>query len=95
MSANIAVYLEPLGRERYSVFNRVKGSYNRRSKAAHGSGEPDLTPCAETYALAKRALLKMIEARQLPDQKELELVCLATQSASQLAQLLNNNAPFP
>jgi hypothetical protein len=72
VSANIAAYVEPPGRPRYSLFHHVKGLYDRRSKAAHGSGEPDLAPYAETYSLAKRVLLKMIEARHVPDRKEPE-----------------------
>jgi hypothetical protein len=72
VSANIAAYLEPPGRPRYSLFHHVKGLYDMRSKAAHGTGKPDLAPYAETYSLAKRVLLKMIETRHVPDRKELE-----------------------
>lgn len=72
VSANIAAYLESPGRERYACFKKVKGLYDSRSKAAHGSGETDLVPYAETYAIARRVLLKMIEARHVPDKKELE-----------------------
>lgn len=72
VSANIAAYLEPPGRERYAYFKKIKGLYDSRSKAAHGSGEADLMPYAETYRIARRVLLKMIEARHVPDKKELE-----------------------
>lgn len=72
VSANIAAYLEPLGKGRYSYFNKIKGLYDSRSKAAHGPGAEDLEAYAETYAIAKRVLLKMIEARHVPDKKELE-----------------------
>ena len=72
VSANIAAYLEPPGRQRYSCFKKVKGLYDSRSKAAHGSGEPDLMPYVETYTIAKRVLLKMIEGRHVPEKKELE-----------------------
>jgi hypothetical protein len=70
--ANIAAFLEPPGRERYAFFKKVKGLYDSRSKAAHGSGEADLIPYAETYAVARRVLLKMIEIRHVPSKRELE-----------------------
>jgi Apea-like HEPN len=72
VSASIAAYLEPAGRERYSCFKKIKSLYNSRSKAAHGSGDSDLTPYAESYGIARRVLLKMIEARHVPNKEELE-----------------------
>src|SRR5207253_701484 len=71
-SANIAAYLEPPGRERHICFRKAKGLYDSRSKAAHGSGEADLMPYAESYAIARRVLLKMVESRHVPNKKELE-----------------------
>lgn len=71
-SANIAAYLEPPGRERHACFRKVKALYDSRSRVAHGSGADDHLPYIETYALARRTLLKMIEARHVPDKKELE-----------------------
>ena len=64
--------VEPPGRGRYICFKKIKALYDSRSKAAHGSGEADLMPYAETYAIARRVLLKMIEDRHVPDRKELE-----------------------
>jgi hypothetical protein len=72
VSANIAAYLEPAGRKRHACFKKIKGLYESRSKAAHGSGDSDLMPYAETYEIARRVLLKMIQARHVPDKKELE-----------------------
>jgi Apea-like HEPN len=72
VSANIAAFLEPTGRARYALFKKIKGLYDSRSKAAHGSGEVDLGPYADTYLIARRALVKMIETRHVPDKKELE-----------------------
>jgi Apea-like HEPN len=72
VSASIASYLEPPGRERYKCFKKVKSLYDSRSKAAHGSGAPDLMPYAETYGIARRVLLRMIRARHVPNKKELE-----------------------
>lgn len=72
VSASIAAYLEPPGRERYAAFRKIKGLYDSRSKAAHGSGDRDLKPYAESYEIARRVLLKMIEARHVPNKEELE-----------------------
>ena len=72
VSANVAAYLEKPGRERYKCFKQVKSLYDQRSRAAHGDGVKDQKPYAETYSIARRVLLKMIEARHVPDKKELE-----------------------
>ncbi len=72
VSANIAAYLESPGRERYKCFKEVKALYDHRSKAAHGEGKADITPYVETFAIARRALLKMVETRHVPGKKELE-----------------------
>lgn len=75
VSANIAAYLEPAGRERYKLFRRIKGLYDHRSKAAHGdskSNSTDTTAYVETFAIARRVLLTMVETRHMPNTKELE-----------------------
>jgi hypothetical protein len=72
VSANIASYLEPPGRERYACFKKVKALYNDRSKAAHGSPTAELMPYVDTYAIARRVLIKMIETRHVPNKDELE-----------------------
>lgn len=72
VSANIASYLEGPGRERYKCFKQVKALYDHRSKAAHGDSKADITPYQETFAIARRVLLKMVETRHVPDKKELE-----------------------
>jgi hypothetical protein len=75
VSANIAAYLEPPGRERYKLFRQIKGLYDHRSKAAHGDSRAnsiDTTPFVETFAIARRVLLKMVETRHIPHKKELE-----------------------
>jgi hypothetical protein len=75
VSANIASYLEPPGRGRYKCFRHIRGLYDHRSKAAHGDNtarSADATPYVETFAIARRVLLKMVESRHIPDKKELE-----------------------
>jgi len=72
VSANIASFLEPPGRERYVCFHKVKALYDKRSRAAHGSPEKDVAALLETYGLARRALLKIIETYHVPEKRELE-----------------------
>src|SRR5439155_6948458 len=72
VSANIAAFLESPGTARHTLFEKVKRLYDSRSKAAHGSGNADLAPYAETSSLARRIITKMIETRHVPDKKELE-----------------------
>jgi hypothetical protein len=72
VSANIASYLEKPGAERHLFFKQVKKLYDHRSQAAHGTAKPDITPYQDTYAIARRALMKMIEEHHVPDRKELE-----------------------
>jgi hypothetical protein len=43
-----------------------------RSSGCAWRGEADLRPYAETYGIARRVLLRMIEFRHVPDKKELE-----------------------
>lgn len=72
VSANIASFLESPGRERYKCFKMIKTLYDHRSKAAHGDGKADWLPYRETLGIAKRALIKMVETRHIPQKKELE-----------------------
>lgn len=72
VSANIASFLEPPGRERYKCFKHVKGLYAYRSKAAHGAGANDIVPLLDSYKIARRVLLQMIESHHVPDKNELE-----------------------
>lgn len=72
VSANIAAYLEAPGRERYKYFKHVRSLYDHRSKAAHGDGKSEVVPYVESFAVARRVLTKMIEARHVPNKKELE-----------------------
>lgn len=72
VSANIASYLEPPGRERYRCFRQIKALYDHRSRAAHGDHNKETTPYKETLAIARRALLKIVESRHVPRKDELE-----------------------
>jgi hypothetical protein len=72
VSANLATFLEGPGRGRFTCFKRVKSLYDSRSRAAHGANLEAAEPFIQTYALARRALLKMIESRHVPTKSELE-----------------------
>jgi hypothetical protein len=72
VSANIAAYLESPGTKRYELFKHVKRLYDHRSKAAHGDTAPDIVPYQETYALARRIILKIVETHHVPVRNELE-----------------------
>lgn len=72
VSTTIASYLEPPGKERYACYRRIKRLYDARSKAAHGSPVDEVEPFLETYALLKRALLKIIDDNHVPSREELE-----------------------
>ena len=56
----------------YAYFKKIKSLYDKRSRAAHGSGDEDETPYLETYGIARRVLLKMIDALHVPSKAELE-----------------------
>ena len=64
--------MESLGRERYKCFKHVKALYDHRSKAAHGDNVKGPEPYEDTYTVARRVLLKMIETRHVPKRNELE-----------------------
>jgi hypothetical protein len=76
VSANLAAFLENSGRERYRCFKHIRGLYNDRSRAAHGEGNRDMTPYLEIFAIARRALLKIVETRHVPEKRELEAALL-------------------
>lgn len=72
VSANLATFLEEPGRSRFTCYKRVKNLYDSRSRAAHGANLEAARPFVETYTLARRALLKMIENKHIPTKNELE-----------------------
>jgi hypothetical protein len=72
VSANIASFLEPAGRDRYKCFKYVKGLYDHRSKAAHGEQSTNATALIDTYKVARKTLLRMIETHHVPNKAELE-----------------------
>ena len=72
VSSNIAAYLNPAGEERLTAFRRILNLYNHRSSAAHTAEDADQSALIESYVLTRNALVRMIENRHVPSQKELE-----------------------
>lgn len=72
ISAGVAAFLEPLGLGRLSLQKQIAKLYDSRSAAAHGRIEKAHEPLMSTYALARRALTKIIEDNHVPTKAELE-----------------------
>jgi hypothetical protein len=72
VSANMAAYLEPPGLGRVALFRVVRGLYDRRSEAAHGSGDGGDESVTQTYTLLRRVLFRMIEEEHVPSREDLE-----------------------
>lgn len=74
--ANNAVSVPVISSERFSSIPTIEQEPQLWPMEIHTPrlfpGEADLTPYAESYAIARRVLLKMIETRHVPDKKELE-----------------------
>lgn len=74
ISSNIAAFLEPPGKTRAETQQRTAKLYDARSAAAHGRREDAEAPLIETYALMRRALLKIIANRHVPTKSELDAI---------------------
>ena len=72
ISSSIACYLESSGLGRMSVQKRIAKLYDSRSAAAHGRTDKESGSLTETYRLARRATLKIVEQNHVPTQEELE-----------------------
>jgi hypothetical protein len=70
--SNIAAYLEPIGKERYLLFQHLKKLYDARSAAAHGSKMKISSPYMDSSHIASRAILRMVELGHVPTIEELE-----------------------
>ncbi|MGH8502692.1 MAG: hypothetical protein ACREVE_09515 [Gammaproteobacteria bacterium] len=73
ISAGVAAFLEPPGIGRLSLQKHIAKLYDSRSAAAHGRVEKAQEPLLDTYSLARRALIKMIEDNLVPTKAELEV----------------------
>jgi hypothetical protein len=69
---NIAAFLEPPGRERYLMFKQLAKLYDDRSAAAHGSPMKSQTAYIDSFSIASRAILRVIELGRVPTKDDLE-----------------------
>jgi hypothetical protein len=72
VSAVIAAYMEPVGPARLAMFKHVRQLYNQRSRAAHGGTANERASLEDTFFLLRRALMQMIEKRDVPSIDDLE-----------------------
>lgn len=72
VAALMASYLEPQGTSRLELYKEILKLYNERSIAAHTAKEIETGPLVQTYVLMRNALIKMIDANQVPTQANLE-----------------------
>jgi hypothetical protein len=72
ISSAIASFLEPAGISRMNAQKAIAKLYDSRSSAAHGREDKKGDSLQETYAVARRAVVKMIEQNRVPTHTELE-----------------------
>jgi hypothetical protein len=70
--ANIAAYLESIGKERYLLFQHLKKLYDSCSAAAHGSKMKIASLYMDSSHIASCAILRMVELGRVPTIEELE-----------------------
>ena len=69
---NIAAFLEPPSNERYLMFKQLTKLYDDRSAAAHGSPMKSPTAYMDSFHIALRAILRIVELGQVPTKEDLE-----------------------
>lgn len=72
ISSAIASFLEPAGVPRMNAQKAISKLYDSRSATAHGRKDKKRDSLQESYALARRAVVKMIEDNRVPTHVELE-----------------------
>lgn len=72
ISSSIASFLEPPGIPRMNAQKSIAKLYDSRSAAAHGREDKKSDSLEDTYVVARKALLKMIETNRVPTHVELE-----------------------
>jgi hypothetical protein len=72
MSSTIAAYLEPAGLGRMSLQKRIAKLYDGRSAAAHGREHKAHDTLSETFELARRIVVRMVETNDVPTREALE-----------------------
>ncbi len=72
ISSSLASFLEPPGIPRMNAQKAIAKLYDSRSAAAHGREDKKAGSLQQTYSLARRAVVKMIEEDRVPTHTELE-----------------------
>lgn len=72
ISSAIASFLEPPGISRMTAQKEIAKLYDSRSAAAHGRDDKRDDSVQQTYAIARRAVIKMIDEGHVPSKLELE-----------------------
>ncbi|MEQ9606693.1 MAG: hypothetical protein RLN99_03395 [Kiloniellaceae bacterium] len=72
VSANIAVYLEPLGPKRLELFKTVADLYNARSKVAHTAQDAEVAALLQSFVILRNALVRIVNEGAVPTQVDLE-----------------------
>lgn len=72
ISSAIASFLEPPGISRMTAQKELAKLYDSRSAAAHGRDDKRDDSVQQTYAIARRAVIKMIDEGHVPSKLELE-----------------------
>lgn len=72
ISSHIAAFLMPPGRERLAQQKAIAKLYDTRSSAAHGRASDLREPLWDTYDLARRVVVKVLNDNHVPTKTELE-----------------------
>lgn len=72
VASYLSSYLRNPGEERYQLYKQILKLYDERSTAAHTAKNIEHGPLVETYVHMRNALVKMLEERKVPNQKDLE-----------------------
>jgi hypothetical protein len=72
ISTAIASFLEPAGLSRMTAQKRIAKLYDSRSAAAHGREDKQKDSLQQTYNVARRVVIKIIEDNRVPTNAELE-----------------------
>ncbi|MBI5294531.1 MAG: hypothetical protein HY869_03570 [Chloroflexi bacterium] len=83
VAALMSSYLEPPGTRRLELYKEILKLYNERSIAAHTAQKVEIEPLVQTYVLMRNALIKMVDANQVPTQASLEALLFCGDSPAE------------
>lgn len=85
VSALIAAFLEPPGKDRHALQRDISKLYDKRSAAAHGKPKHDADDLLATFTLLRRILFKIIDQGAVPNKDMLEAVLFGADSSERTA----------